>query len=126
MRIVIIMFLAGIVAVSGFSIAVSQDEITQLSNEEFAPDRRAPAVFNHDEHNELAGIEECSGCHHGGSEGVIDFDDSSEGTPCVDCHPVKAENGETPLMRAYHRQCIGCHKQEDKGPQACGSCHVKQ
>jgi hypothetical protein len=26
-------------------------------------------------------------------------------------------------MRAYHRQCMGCHMEQKKGPVSCGDCH---
>ena len=32
-------------------------------------------------------------------------------------------SGRTPLMRAYHKNCIECHKAQNKGPTTCGACH---
>ena len=94
---------------------------------ELQPYKYPPAVFNHDEHNEKAGLEEnCVVCHHGGEDGVMDMEEDSSGTPCADCHTVKKQKGVTPLRRAYHLQCITCHENQDKGPVQCKSCHVPE
>ncbi|MEG1609569.1 MAG: cytochrome c3 family protein [Bilophila sp.] len=91
---------------------------------ELAPYTRSKVVFDHDAHNEKAGLaENCVVCHHSGEKGVIDLKTSSEGTPCSECHAVKAKGNLTPLRRAYHQQCIFCHMKTDKGPTACGECH---
>jgi len=110
--------------------APAQEDMTTLAPEALAPHSRPAASFVHDTHNEKAKIEDCGVCHHGTTEdGHRDpAAPSSEGTPCADCHA--ADNGSrgkgTPLERAYHRQCMGCHKQQAKGPTACGGCHAKR
>ncbi|MGE4558192.1 MAG: acidic tetraheme cytochrome c3 TmcA [Desulfovibrionaceae bacterium] len=103
--------------------AYSQEDMTQLFDPAFTTHQRPAAVFNHDGHNEKAEIEDCSVCHHvyEGERKVMD--DSSEGTPCSECHAVDAEEG-TPLRMAYHRMCIDCHTAKGKGPVTCGECHV--
>lgn len=102
----------------------AQESIKELKDPAFAAHRRSPAVFDHDGHNEKAGLADCAACHHGGKNGVMDKSATSEGTPCAECHPARAvEKGVTPLERAWHRQCIGCHRQTGKGPLACGQCH---
>ena len=94
---------------------------------ELAPFKYAPAVFDHDPHNEKAGLEEdCTACHHGGENGVMDMEDDSSGTPCAECHQVAKQKGMTPLRRAFHLQCITCHEQQNKGPVQCKSCHVPE
>ena len=102
----------------------SQGDITELTSDAFAPLQRAPAVFAHDEHNEKAGLEECYVCHHMDGKNP-DPNDTSEGTPCADCHQVEPDDGTTSLLDAYHMQCKNCHEQKQKGPVACGECHVK-
>ncbi|MBA4358368.1 MAG: acidic cytochrome c3, partial [Desulfovibrio sp.] len=42
-----------------------------------------------------------------------------------DCHKVKPAGKATGLQRAYHKQCIDCHRTKGKGPLACGQCHVR-
>ena len=103
----------------------SQADMEVLSNEAFENDQRPPAVFNHDEHNALAELEDqCWYCHHMDGDNPNE-DEDSIGIPCVDCHMVDAEDGSTPLMLAYHKQCKGCHMREKAGPITCGECHVR-
>lgn len=106
--------------------ASAQGDMVSLRSPAFTkPSRPAPA-FKHDEHNEKAALDDCVVCHHGGANGKIDKSASTEGTPCAECHPVKAAKGTTPLMSAFHKQCIACHEKAKKGPVACGECHVKK
>jgi len=105
--------------------ALSQQDIKNLAPQAFGKLTRPPAQFNHDQHNEKAGLTDCVVCHHGGADGKIDRSASTEGTPCADCHKVKPEGKTTGLMNAYHKQCIGCHKAQGKGPVACGQCHKR-
>lgn len=108
------------------SFAASQEDMVEIKSEAFGSHTRPAAVFVHDEHNEKAGIEDCAACHHGkGADGRQDKDDVSAGTPCADCHSVDGKSGATPLMRAYHQQCISCHVKEQKGPSYCGGCHKR-
>ncbi len=103
----------------------SQMDITHLDDPAFENDQRPPAVFNHDEHNAAAQLEEqCWYCHH--MDGAAPSEDEdSIGIPCADCHAVDAEEV-TPLMQAYHKQCGDCHVEQQKGPITCGECHVRQ
>lgn len=106
-------------------VALAQDDMKDIKDPAFVVHRRAPAAFAHDAHNEKAKIEDCVVCHHGGKDGVIDKTTSTEGTPCSECHPVVATKaGVTPLQRAWHRQCMDCHRKSGKGPLACGDCHT--
>jgi len=105
--------------------AFSQEDMKTLSPDAFGKLTRPAATFIHDQHNEKAGIEDCGACHHGGEGGVKDPGQTTEGTPCADCHAVKAPKGTTSLNKAYHKQCIGCHQDNGKGPLACGQCHVR-
>lgn len=104
--------------------AFSQEDMVEVPTLAFESPERPAVKFEHDKHNELAGLEDCVVCHHGKTdEGLMDTENSSEGESCDSCHPVKPENGEIPLMRAYHLQCTTCHTDELKGPVACGECH---
>ena len=49
-----------------------------LKSEEFKTHRRPAVTFDHDNHNERAKIEDCIVCHHGGENGVIDPEVSSD------------------------------------------------
>lgn len=110
--------------VVGAHVALSQEDMKEIRAAAFCKGHtRPPAAFEHDRHNEKAGIEECETCHHGKDDkGRRDPADMSAGTPCADCHAVESNSG-TPLMRAYHRQCIFCHTERKAGPTYCGGCH---
>lgn len=107
--------------------AFSQDDMTHVPTDGFAKLQRPQVAFEHDAHNEKAGLEDCVVCHHGKTDdGKQDLENSSEGEPCSSCHAETRTDGGTPLMRAYHRQCITCHEKEGKGPVACAQCHAKK
>jgi hypothetical protein len=105
--------------------ALSQEDMKTLAPAAFKTRQRPPAVFVHDKHNEKAQISDCVVCHHGGKDGKIDKSASTEGTPCSECHQVAPKDKTTGLMKAYHKQCIGCHRAKNKGPVACGQCHKR-
>ncbi len=106
--------------------ALSQQDMQTVPTEGFASPRRLPALFPHDAHNEKAQLADCTACHHGEKDGKKDLSVDSVGTPCAECHPTAGAPGKTPLMRAYHRQCAGCHMDQKKGPVTCGACHAPQ
>lgn len=105
--------------------AYSQEDMTEVDNSDFSDSQRAPAVFQHDPHNEAAGIEQCNECHHVYEGGKKLEDESSEGERCSDCHTLEAQGNQPGLMKAFHMSCKGCHEKENKGPVMCGECHVK-
>ncbi len=101
----------------------SQDEMTQVDNDIFLDPQRPPTVFNHEDHNEMAEIEDCAQCHHLYEDGKLVEDESSEDMRCAECHEEK-KVGKTPsLMQAFHLNCKGCHHRENSGPVMCGECH---
>lgn len=102
-----------------------QEDITLLNDPAFGMHQRPGVMFVHDLHNEKAGIEECSVCHHVYKDGKLVEDESSEDESCSSCHPAKPKGKELGLMRAYHKRCITCHTDTNKGPLSCGQCHVK-
>ena len=103
--------------------ALSQQDMTTIPDAGFAAHTRLPAVFNHDAHNEKAGLDDCTVCHHGEKDGKRDPSQDTSGIPCSDCHTAVGKPGRTPLMRAFHKQCLGCHMEKKKGPVTCGDCH---
>jgi len=103
-----------------------QEDITLLNDPAFEVHQRPAVMFVHDLHNEKAGIEDCSVCHHVYEDGKLVEDESSEDESCSSCHPAKPEGKELGLMRAYHQRCITCHTEAKKGPLSCGQCHVKK
>jgi hypothetical protein len=106
--------------------AYTQEDIVAVSNDAFHDPQRPPSVFNHEEHNETAGIEECNECHHVYDDnGVLAEDESSEDQRCSDCHELKADGKKPGLMNAFHTNCKGCHEERSNGPVMCGQCHVR-
>lgn len=106
--------------------AFSQDDMTMVPADAFGTLERPLVPFAHDAHNEKAELDDCVVCHHSKTDdGKMDMENSSDGESCASCHAVERTDGGTPLMRAYHLQCIDCHQKALKGPVACGECHVK-
>ena len=99
-------------------------------------------LFDHQTHTTASGYgAACFDCHHHPS------DDDSALIGCGECHQAPAEDGSLPesclechdeediegsemigRADAFHQQCIECHEQFEKGPQAgsenCSQCHV--
>ncbi len=106
------------------SLAGGQEDMVSVDNSVFASPRRPPAVFRHEEHNENAGLDDCSRCHHLYDEkGNKLEDESSEDQSCSECHGTSDENGRPSLRKAFHLNCKGCHLELKQGPVTCGSCH---
>ncbi|MBF0230270.1 MAG: cytochrome c3 family protein [Desulfamplus sp.] len=95
--------------------------------------------FQHDTHNEKAGVENCDRCHHLYDEqGKRLEGQTSEGQSCSECHAgnSSSNNGSSAglensrklnidLAVKYHKLCRDCHLAEKKGPVVCGGCHKK-
>jgi hypothetical protein len=103
----------------------SQEDMELIEDAGFAVDRRPPVIFRHDEHNEMAEIEDCSECHHVYEGGEKLEDESSEDQSCSECHDEEGSGQQPGLRRAFHLNCKGCHLANKKGPIMCGQCHVK-
>lgn len=103
--------------------AFSQQDMTTIPDEGFKTKTRPTAIFNHDAHNEKAKLDDCTTCHHGEKDGKRDPSADTAGIPCSDCHTAAGKPGRTPLMRAFHKQCMGCHMEKKQGPVTCGDCH---
>ncbi len=105
------------------AVAQSQEDMELVDNTVFENPQRPPALFNHESHNEAAGIEECSGCHHLYEDGKLMEDESSEDQQCAECHGFDDEGGQPGLTKAFHLNCKGCHLEQQAGPILCGECH---
>jgi hypothetical protein len=122
-----IMLLFMIVSLLFYVSADCQEDMRFVNADAFENPQRPPTVFNHEEHNERAEIEECNECHHVyDDEGKLVEDESSEDQFCSDCHELEASGKKLALMKAFHTNCKGCHKEKGNGPVMCGQCHVRR
>lgn len=120
---IILTLLIGVVLV--LNTAWSQEDMTVVDNAAFDNPQRTPSVFAHDEHNETAGIDDCTVCHHVYEDGELVEDESSEDQSCADCHDQEGSDDQPSLIKAFHANCKGCHQEQEKGPIMCGECHIK-
>ena len=120
---IILTLLIGVVLV--LNTAWSQEDMTAVDNAAFDNPQRTPSVFAHDEHNETAGIDDCTVCHHVYEDGELGEDESSEDQSCADCHDQEGSDDQPSLIKAFHANCKGCHQEQEKGPIMCGECHIK-
>lgn len=65
-------------------------------------------TFNHSTHTG----NDCKECHHIGS--------TSQG--CTECHTKESK---VDVKKAFHDNCITCHKDQGQGPTGCMDCHKK-
>ena len=106
--------------------AFSQEDMVAVDNRVFDNPQRTASIFEHDVHNETAGIEDCAACHHVyDDDGNLVEDESSEDSSCSECHGASDDGRMPNLRKAYHLNCKGCHIKEGAGPVLCGECHVK-
>jgi hypothetical protein len=104
----------------------TQEDMVAVDTAPFANPQRPPSRFNHDAHNETAGLDDCAECHHVYADGKKVEGESSEDQRCADCHGAAAEGRKPSLTQAFHANCKGCHLQQKKGPILCGQCHVRR
>lgn len=98
-----------------------------ISNSDFINPRQPPVAFMHDEHNDMAGLDDCAVCHHLYEGNTLIRDESSEDMSCSECHPaVHFSRQAVSLTAAYHKRCKGCHLTIRQGPIVCGQCHRKE
>lgn len=80
-----------------------------------AGSKQGTITFGHGEHE---GRLECTTCHHEME------DPQGAAQACRACHNPQATDT-FDAKKAFHLQCLGCHKQEAGGPTKCVGCHVK-
>lgn len=94
-----------------------------------AAKKQPPVTFNHAKHGDTL-VKTCETCHHMNKGLTKAQADKVQVKKCSDCH-LEAK-GKTPSMREMsltknpmHVRCVGCHKENKKGPTACNGCHKK-
>jgi hypothetical protein len=101
----------------------SQEDMRVVDNSIFERPVRVSSVFEHDLHNETAGLDDCSICHHLYEDGELLEGESSEDQSCAECHLAESAGGMPSLRRAFHLNCKGCHLSKRTGPVMCAQCH---
>ncbi len=96
------------------------DEGPGLTSLDELRDIYGPVNFNHKLHAEMVGMGEgCGSCHHYSPEGKF--------PPCIECHSrevsEKQSLSQPGLKGAYHRQCMGCHREWSHDTK-CVECHL--
>jgi hypothetical protein len=111
--------------------AFGQEEEILIDNQDAYIQKHRPAVlFPHELH---MGELDCFDCHHDYDEdgdNVLDedlLDGGGEELLCSSCHDAGTD---TDLKKAFHRQCMGCHRDlritgDGAAPELCGECHIK-
>ena len=94
-----------------------------------AAKKQPPVTFNHAKHGDTL-VKSCDTCHHTNKGLTKAQTDKVDVKTCSECH-LEAK-GKVPSMRdmsltknPMHIRCIGCHKEQKKGPTVCNKCHVK-
>ena len=91
--------------------------------------KQPPVPFNHAKHGDTL-AKTCDTCHHTNKGLTKAQTDKVDVKKCSECH--LDPKGNVPSMREMsltknpmHIRCIGCHKEQKKGPTVCNKCHVK-
>ncbi|MBI5866454.1 MAG: hypothetical protein HZB38_18440 [Planctomycetes bacterium] len=90
--------------------------LEMLNGEQAGSDWFGPVLFNHGEHAKMAAA--CTVCHHY-------TENTQVPAKCRDCHEPQLPQDDIrkpTLKGAYHRQCMGCHREWAHGNH-CQACH---
>jgi hypothetical protein len=127
------------VAFSG-AVVECPDEIT-IKNDGWPQVKYEPVKFSHKKHSAEYKIP-CKECHHVYKDGKNVWEEGQPVQKCSSCHNVYklgkdlqgASDAEKKLslFKAYHDNCVGCHKKENKekgkeeakAPVKCTECHA--
>lgn len=97
-------FLPCFVFLAGIPDVIKIDEISDFYK---------AVIFPHSKHFTVPSS--CKACHHRFPE--------EPARSCYICHKKKDTKTMLSLMKAYHKNCIECHKEMKKGPIKCIDCH---
>lgn len=105
-----------------------------MESKVFDKHKKALVTFNHKKHNVDYKVV-CADCHHIYEGGKNVWQEGTEVKKCDACHTeAKAPSGdkspkEEKIKKYYydaiHANCVGCHKDQKKGPSKCTECHPK-
>jgi hypothetical protein len=110
------------------------DEIL-IESDAWPKKKYEPTRLTHQKHATEYKIE-CEDCHHIYRDGQNLWEEGQRVQLCAECHTFvgtgKALRGASPeektrsLYKAFHKNCMGCHKEQQKGPVKCLECHPKR
>ena len=140
----LVMVVAGVFLWVAFSTADVEcpDEIT-IQNKGWPQEKYGPVKFDHKKHGTEYKIA-CTECHHVYKDGKNVWKEGDKVQKCSECHNVyllgkelsqaTEEQKKLSLYKAYHDNCLGCHKEKNKGkekeeakaPTKCTACHAKK
>jgi hypothetical protein len=87
---------------------------------------KQPAVsFPHAQHQGV--VKSCDTCHHTNKGLTVG---SADVKACTSCHTepqgaLGTVKDMSTTKNPLHVSCVGCHKEQAKGPTKCNECHVK-
>jgi len=124
-----ILFIAFLLLPGANGLLAQPDNLSLNHTEIFKKRARPPVAFPHLRHME-AEIS-CKDCHHQYENGknVLDESTLQEGNPEIKCSTCHGARSRIHLQRAFHYQCLSCHKKNERerkktGPRFCGECHL--
>ena len=95
-----------------------------------AAKKQPPVMFDHAKHGDTL-VKSCDTCHHTNKGLKKAHAENTDVKKCSECH-LDPKDAKVPSMRdasltknPLHVRCIGCHKEQKKGPTVCTKCHVK-
>jgi len=115
-------FVAGVL----ISIVVAQGGDTVLIENKYTKKLKEPVTLAHKKHAEDRKIA-CTECHH-----MWKQEAGTQPQKCATCHTEQGEEKKLGTKRAYHKQCMDCHKKlktagKPTGPTTkCNDCHPKK
>jgi hypothetical protein len=130
----VILFVVGVVSYAAFPARHPEQPVRMMFH-----NTAGKVIFDHKTHASDAGYGiSCADCHHHpqGDEAANracgdchTLPPEGEKVPaaCLECHAVdEVEDTEiTTRVDAFHTQCIGCHRDFEKGPIGCTrACHL--
>jgi len=126
---IVIATVLAIAALAAFTLAYAatkmpDQDLVINSADVFKEKKKAPVTFSHTKHKAL----KCVDCHHEYKDGKNAWQEGQEVKKCGACHKMEAQDKIVKLEKAFHDQCMNCHKKfkaekKNTGPTACAKCH---
>lgn len=113
------------VFVVGVVLAGGLPEMLKIDNK-YTNKKKGPVVLSHKKHAEDYKIA-CTECHHTWKK-----EEAKQPKKCASCHKEEKQGKVLSLKGAFHKNCMGCHRELKKqgkatGPTTkCTECHQKK